>query len=309
MFIGKFIRKLFLFGLMTGIIYLTVLFLIDRIGMSDWAYKRFTVERQYSLVLGTSRAAQGIQPVILNNYFKKFNHYRLPLYNFSFTITSSPYGKTYFKQIKNMLCRMENRKQGLFILSVDPWALSEETTWDADMYREDKECLGKISYLHQKPNFFYLIKYFNALNGEWESPIMHLQDDGWLKINANMNEKSIAENVETKINTYMNYKTYPSAYRLKWLCKTIELLQQYGDVYMCRMPVHPRMMVIEKQNWKDFDLEMLRISKIYKIPYFNFTYQNEKYRTIDGNHLYKDDGAMFTKNLCDSISLYLNLNY
>lgn len=308
MMIGKFIKKLLLLGLMAGVIYLSVLLLVDCIGMSDWAYKRFTVARQRSLIMGSSRAAQGIQPAVFNEYFKENDRYKLPIYNFSFTMSSSPYGETYFKHIEAMLMHCDERKHGLFILSVDPWALSEELKMDAGAYREDKECLGEISYLHLKPNLFYLIKYFNVLNGEWISSTIHLQDDGWLKIDANMEESYVAENVESKLRSYMEYKPHPSEYRLNWVCKTIELLQKYGDVYMCRIPVHPQMLVIENRFWENFDIEMSAIAEKYKIPYFNFTYQNQQYRTTDGNHLYKEDGAVFTKNLCDSIYLYIKQN-
>ena len=77
---------------------------------------------------------------------------------------------------------------------------------------------------------------------------------------------------------------------------------------MCRIPVHPQMMAIENRFWKNFDTDMSAIAEKYKIPYFNFTDQNQQYRTTDGNHLYKEDGAVFTKSLCDSISLYIRQN-
>lgn len=72
------------------------------------------------------------------------------------------------------------------------------------------------------------------------------------------------------------------------------------------MPVHPNMLLIEEKNWNSFDTDLRELSNKCNVPYFTLKNDCSKYRTIDGNHLYKDDGAVFTQNLCDSINTFNN---
>ena len=72
-------------------------------GNTDSFYRRFTSPQQSNLILGNSRAAQGVRPEFLHaTNGEKF-------YNYSFTIFDSPYGEAYFKSIEKKLDELENR--------------------------------------------------------------------------------------------------------------------------------------------------------------------------------------------------------
>lgn len=301
------IKTLWIGCVIAGLFVIFCLFL-RYCGFSDFAYKRFTVGKQHSLVIGTSRSAQGIHPAVINDYFSGNSEFSLPIYNFSFTVTDSPYGEVYYNAIRKILnADRERNKKGLFILSVDPWSLLMEDTWDAEGCREKASCVNKIKLTGMNPNFQYLAYYFQLRDMTWVDQTMQLQDDGWLKINFSMaNTALVNENVKQKCALYRTYRMTKSLYRLCWLEKTIVLLKQYGDVYMCRMPVHVEMLEIENANWGNFEEDIRKISSFHGVPYISFVYEVDKYRTIDGNHLCKDDGALFTKNLCDSIKTYYN---
>lgn len=79
-------------------------------GNTDTFYRRFTSPKQSNLILGNSRAAQGIQPT----YLKSLNGENF--YNFSFTIFDSPYGETYLKAVQEKI--KPDTKSGNFIITV-----------------------------------------------------------------------------------------------------------------------------------------------------------------------------------------------
>lgn len=80
-------------------------FLSQADGSTDPFYIRFTTPQQESLILGTSRAAQGLQPKVFDSISS------LDIYNYAFTIGHSPYGKTYLNSIKKKI--RENTKNGV----------------------------------------------------------------------------------------------------------------------------------------------------------------------------------------------------
>ena len=105
----RFLKEITLFF----IVLLSFIFFYFRInadGFTDPFYLRFTTKKQKNLILGSSRAAQGIQPQTLksitNNKF----------YNFSFSNLHSPYGSTYFNAIKN---KIDRKSKQTFILCVN----------------------------------------------------------------------------------------------------------------------------------------------------------------------------------------------
>ncbi|MBQ7623594.1 MAG: hypothetical protein IJS66_07650 [Bacteroidales bacterium] len=89
---------LFSFFLLVGII--GILTWIDAKGLSDEFYKRLN-HSSPSIILGSSRAAQGIVPEVLQDSLSEMN-FATPLENFSFTIIASPYSRTYYRATKYM---------------------------------------------------------------------------------------------------------------------------------------------------------------------------------------------------------------
>lgn len=270
-------------------------------GYTDPFYVRFTTPKQQNLIIGTSRAAQGLQPEVFEQILKK------DINNFAFTVAHSPFGRVYFESIK----RKHNKKaDGLFIISVDPWSLS---TWcsslnDLSQFRENKLCLNKTKIVDMNPNIFYILdnlsgKYTNILFQKNSNMFLH--KDGWLEIsNIKMDSISVSNRVSSKIETY-RYTHLPrtkfSSTRLQYLIKTINYLKDYGDVYLVRLPIHERMMEIEKDLISDFDLKIKEAIDLSD-GYLDMTPQNSLYDYTDGNHLYKDSGKKVSKIIAKWIS-------
>jgi len=265
--------------------------LIQADGYADAFYLRFTTPRQHSLIIGTSRSAQGLQPAILNRYLS-----RNDIYNYSFTIMHSPYGPTYLNSIKKKLD--PKTKDGIFILAVDPWSLS--STGDGidniAKFRETKLCLANTKSVDTNPNIEYLLN-----NIENRSDIFlkkfrdysFLHSDGWLEINVNMDLKNVEQRTNKSIISYKDFflGTFKnSQIRLGYLTTTICYLQQYGKVFLVRLPVNPEIMKIEQEFSPDFNI-MIKKNLPEGINYYDMTPLNRDFIYTDGNHLYKDSGA------------------
>ncbi len=276
-------------------------------GDADAFYLRFTSSKQNSLILGTSRAAQGIIPDILN---KELN--RNDLFNYSFTLGHSPYGPTYLNSVKRKLDK--SFKNGIFIITVDPWSISSITFNPNDSlnFREVNRSLGKVSLVNYHPNLEYLIldysnQYLNLLRKPTEKYTLH--KNGWLEVNVDMDSIKVAERVKRKLKIYQtenltNYKF--SDYRYNYLGKTISYLQDYGKVYLVRLPISPEIFEIEKSLIFDFDIKMRKLSETYEIPYFNLTDENSNFQYTDGNHLHKESGKEVSRLISE---LILESNY
>ncbi|MFZ4400862.1 MAG: hypothetical protein ACOYO1_12570 [Bacteroidales bacterium] len=291
---GKFLLKTFVFLILISISAYFVFLEAD--GYTDPFYLRFTTPKQTSLILGTSRAAQGIQPQILNKILN-----RSDLFNYSFSIDKSPYGPTYLNSIIKKLDA--NTKNAIFILTVDPWSISSkcEDPNDISNFSELKLSLATTKYVNVKPNIEFLINnysepYYKILLKSDAAMMLH--KDGWLEVNIDMDSALVQQRIEQKMTTYKrdNCPFYKfSSIRLQYLLKTIDFLQHHGQVYLVRLPIHPLMMELDENLMPDFNEQINRISKQKNTPYLDMTYLNAKQKFTDGNHLYKESGFQITK--------------
>jgi hypothetical protein len=273
---------------------LAVFFIAD--GRSDPFYLRFTSQRQSSLIIGTSRAAQGLQPAVFNKIFYKNTGRQF--YNYSFSLLDSPFGFAYYESIKKKL--NPDTRDGIFVISVDPWSISSETKNPNDSadFAENKNFIGKTEYVNFDPNIPYLVQsysepYINILLKRKKKTALYLHEDGWLEVEVPMDSTAVAKNLEVKLAFYRKnylplYKL--SSVRLNYLTKTIDFLQQHGRVYLVRLPVHKSMFEIENELMPGFDVKIDSIAKIKNVPYLNFRELKNEYQYVDGHHLYKTSG-------------------
>lgn len=285
----KFLYQITIFSFIVLISFTWVLFQAD--GYTDPFYIRFTTPKQNNLILGSSRAAQGLQPKIFN---EQLDH---DFYNYSFTIAHSPFGPVYLESIKRKF--NEDEKNGIFIITVDPWTISSNTLNpnDSSNFRERNLCLGNTSVVNMNPNFFYLIKnmkgnYHTLLRSNNEA--MYLHKDGWLEVSVSMNSVIVNKRIALKTESYRennlpNYKF--SELRLKYLKKIVEYLNQHGKVYLVRLPIHPDIFEIENKLMPDFKHKLKDVIPL-TYGYYDMTSKNNHYQYTDGNHLYKESAKL-----------------
>ncbi|MCF6294475.1 MAG: hypothetical protein L3J25_02145 [Flavobacteriaceae bacterium] len=303
----KFLIKSLLFFVL--VVSIVSIILITSGGYVDYFYEKFTTPNASSMIIGDSRSMQGIQPSIINNYFAN-GEYEIPMLNYSFTIAQISYGPLYTESIKKKLD--STTKNGLFIVTVNPWVLStrEEDDEEKGVFFEKGMPPHNMEFVNHNPNFEYFIKNFNYFH--FKSIIRRtskMHKDGWLE-ESNLPKDSTMLN-EWKKNQVIMYKDFASRwvkseFRLRSLEQLVKYLDLYGDIILLRMPIDQKIIEVEKQYWGDFDKDIEHISKKTNTIYINFSQSFEMYKTYDGNHLDKYGGVDFTKHLCDSIVYKLN---
>lgn len=291
-------------GIVIAIHGITVFFFAN--GKIDGYYLRFTTSRQHSLILGNSRAAQGIVPDVVDSTVAGLN-YQGPLFNYGFSLSTSPYGPYYLASIRNKLDSATTR--GLFILSVDPWSISRDAILKSDnpaQYYDSKTLPYNMNFVNMNPNVEYLMK--NYYKG-WGDMIIantvrtvqaELHTNGWLEVTIPMNPKRHQQRIQTKVKLYRAENFYSKTFspvRLSYLKKTIQYLKSHGEVYLVRIPLDPRLAEVENEYLPEFDQLMEDCAEELDVPYLNYFGDNAQYVTTDGNHLYKVSAKVFSKKL------------
>lgn len=257
----------------------------------DPFYRKFTVDGNKNLVLGSSRAARAFNPTVI------FENDGL---NFSFTLSISPYGKTYFKAIQKMI----KPGNGYIVMEVCPIIFSEDSNYvdNESRFRENKLMLGNMFTYGLKTNDEYLIKNF-------EKPLyrliyfrndknVELHQNGWLNIHDTAST-SYKINLQNNLNYFveLNKKMRKSQIRIDWFKKTIELLKSKNKkIIFVRTPIAKELLALENSTWPNFDDEIQKIAQAYKVNYYNFS-TDSTFKTQDGSHLGYGAGNSFSKKI------------
>ncbi len=292
--VAPFLLKLALMALLVGASGLAY-FTAFADGRTDAYYLRFTSARQSSLVLGTSRGARGIQPEVFNKAFDAGNvAFDGPLYNYAFTASWSPYGKTYLEAIRRKLD--PHTTDGFFLLEVSPLGLTtavDNVSDEPTAFRENELPLGILRMVNQNPNFEYLLRAYTdsyyriALEHRFQHDRL-LYADGWLEFDYNFSDATVQRLTQSTVARYDAYFAGQqfSPQRLHWLDETVRYLSGHGTVVLVRLPIAPEMLTLETDFLPDFDVQMQKLAAERAVPYLNFTLAPaERYLTQDGHHL------------------------
>lgn len=293
-----FIQKLAIF--IAPVLTVILMLCFSANGHTDQYYLRFTTPQQTNLIIGTSRAAQGIVPKVINEALD------IEIYNYSFNIALSPFGQAYFESIRK---KHDKKPNGTFIIAVDPWSISSwsDDPEDQGQFRENSLSLANQNNVCLNPNFEYLYKNisFNYKNILYpKSNRLFLHNDGWLEVsNIKMDSTSVRTRTNRKITNY-KFKTLPksnfSKTRYSYLKKTIEYLKTYGKVFLVRLPVDNQMLGIEDLLLPDFQ-ETIEEAIALSDGYLDLTPFSHRYIYTDGNHLYKNSSVQVSKEIGDWI--------
>ena len=132
---------------------------------------------------------------------------------------------------------------------------------------------------------------------------MILSEDGWLEINVDMDATEVQKRIKSKIHTYreqnLPYYKYSSS-RKKSLFTLVNRLNQYGEVYLVRLPIHPEMMVIENELLPFFQDSIEDVIEA-SAGYLDLTMENTDYTYTDGNHLHKSSGMIVSEKIANWI--------
>lgn len=272
-------------------------------GNTDDNYMHFAVEKPQNIILGDSRGSQGVVPGILKaELSRKFD-------NFSLNVVESPYGQIYLRALKRKLD--PKTQNGIFILTVDPWALSlNKNIKKAQDFPEVHSPLNDMYIYDQSPNYEYLLKHYTrswfkiyterAAVGKSNS---FLHEDGWMEINVDMNKDSVALRTQRKVAFYeaLAKQADLSRERFSALEEIINYLRTKGTVYLVRIPGSEKIMKIENKKFPHFSNLLYDISRKQNIKFLDFSQKYNDYLYTDGNHLYKESSKKLTACIADSI--------
>ncbi|KMQ68287.1 hypothetical protein ACM39_10415 [Chryseobacterium sp. FH2] len=275
-------------------------------GNTDDNYRHFTGPKPSNMILGDSRGSQALVPDVLDKKFKgrKFD-------NFSLNLTESPYGKVYLEAVKKKLD--PNTKDGIFILTVDPWNVSigKDIKSEKD-YSENTSALADVHFYDMEPNYEYLLKHYSRswfnIFREREAVVRsntYLHKNGWMEVTVDVHPDTLKIREASKIKQYENFvKTQKlSRYRLDAFEDIIKYLKNRGTVYIVRIPGFKGIMDIENLYSPDFSKTIEAIARKNNVKFFDFSSQYDRYIYTDGNHMYKESGKIFTEQIADSILL------
>jgi hypothetical protein len=289
--------------LLAGLLGLALLGPVVLRGQVDAFYGRFTSPAAGSLIVGTSRAAQGIQPAVLGaGLGETFDG---PLLNYAFTLTHSPYGPAYLRSIQRKL--RPDVKNGLFIVAVDPWSVS--LTGSEGNFPEDLSFIGQLHQVSQNPNIAYLTRYqtkpLYRLWLDYATATERLHPDGWLEVNIGTDSAQVRARTARKLQDYRLVATreHLSPGRLLALRQTIAILQQHGRVVLVRLPVGLSLLQLEHAYQPNFDQLMRQTAAGFAVPYLDYSAQ--PYATTDGNHLQRQASAAFSQQLARDVKAAL----
>lgn len=279
-------------------------------------YSKFT-HQSPSLIIGLSRAHNGISPKVLDSALSEVPYQRGFL-NFAFEKSQSPYGKVYLEAVKKKI--PEKTKQGIFILSVCPGSFMTPIQLTTEQEIEDldkKSLVGKINQLNKDPNYEYIRKGYGG--SLYKALIPHnakittvFHNDGWeeFRLSAQgyrVSNEDMAHWTSQTIRGYRGMmKTNPevvSTHRMESFKSLISYLKNHGQVFVVRMPLDPLVLGMENQWWKEFNTEMTLISASFDVPYFNFS-DASQYKTYDGSHLSSSYAKDFSTRLANEIKRY-----
>ena len=279
-------------------------------GCFDAYYLRFTGERQGSLILGTSRAAQGLRPAVMA--MERGGHRSDVPFNFAFTIGHSPYGPTYLHAVRAKLDTTEH--DGTFIVTVDPWSLCDDIQADIGpgTMPEDRLQLGEQWTFNGDPNYEYLVRNTTAGWGSFiGGPLHHLDTmmvlhrDGWLQVRVRLDSAAVAERMAKKVEHYrkeMLPTHRPGTTRMQYLEELLELLGAHGQPFLVRLPVCDAMVRIEEELWPGFDATLASIAVKHGLPYWNLMPDRNRYTYTDGNHLDTTSARVLSAELARRIA-------
>lgn len=306
LFISSFKMKRFLLKISPYVLGIVLVFAVLGAfadGNTDDNYRHFAVPKPQNMILGDSRGSQAVIPDILQPKLS------VAFDNFSLNVVESPYGKIYLEAVKRKLD--PETKNGIFILTVDPWNLSlNKNIKSIKEYPEEHSPLKNMHFYDWSPNYEYLLKHYSrswfkiySEREETGKSNTYLHKNGWLEVNVDMNKDSVAVREKNKIDFYnkLAAENRLSIERIQALKQIINYLKSKGKVFIVRIPASKSIIEIENEKYPDFSGLMAEIARQNHIKFFDFSASYDKYLYTDGNHMYKESGKVFSSQIADSI--------
>ena len=279
-----FLSKLFLrlITAVVGLILFTGFFTNYFKNKFDPYYVKLLNKTDRGLILGDSRALQGINPECLN----------FPTFNFAFTIGHSPYDDSYLKLIIKKVDTISKVKR-YHIISLTPWSILNPENADQDINPYFSE---KLNLPFTKPNWEYIAKFWDL---SFVNSLKLLRSKGyttnfgWNNQNIDSSElhkeypRRVREKIQNYKSKYNKQKITLESHRVKNLINIIEFMKKTGSISIVRLPVSKEMLELENQMFPSFNDLCIELAKGNNIEFVNLT--DLHIQTTDGNHIWANE--------------------
>lgn len=299
--LSRFNRKVWQAGLLALAAHLIAGFFAD--GRTDPYYIKCATPKQAHLIIGTSRAAQGIDPSLLGG-----NEFSGTFYNFAFAIDRTPFGPGYTHAIESKIDRHGPWSINRLIIAVDPWSISSEFIDGAEQFPEEDWYFNDFLSVSLAPNYDYLVKHYHKGWGHLITDHLmsrnpqetYIHNDGFWEKQVPTDLQSCTYR-EKQMMSYYSFVLYPkremSAVRMASLRSLIGDLQGPCAITLVRMPIGKAMYKLENMLCPDFDLRMDSLAEEFHVRYIPFQEHAHELQYVDGNHLSPEGAADFSKKL------------
>ncbi len=263
---------------------------------SEVAYQKIFGGQHESMILGTSRAAM-LDAVAMSSV----NPSAAPFFNYAFHLGASPYGPKYTQSILNHIKKGDDN---VFVLCVDPWALSSKKgTQDDSTFFQENGTFIDFDPTQALPEYRYFLNHYSNPYYSLFLPIKvkkHLEDNEGKK----PSEAFIKKHQNAKIEYYKKEHLYAdtlSATRLQSLNNLITTLNGQGKVYLVRLPISEEMIALEEEYAPNFKEMMVELSENHGVGFIDFYPIADQFLCPDGNHLFGPDAVRVSKMIGEFI--------
>lgn len=279
----------------------TIVFRGLKILEQDPIAKKVFALPQNSLILGTSRAAL-LDGTLITEAMNKEDILFDSVFNFAFNLGASPYGPSYTDHIKRKLIKAPDEKQRVFILCIDPWALSAAKSRPNDSLPFYESNTFITFNTNQK---WAKLKYFRSYFPQPYYTLFLPQ-----KKNRNHLERPTKDHIQKHLKGKIEaYKTFNavnnklSKARIAHLDTLIQYLNKMGEVYLIKLPIAQEMIDLEKWYAPTFNDEIKALKKKHGISLIDFYPYTNQFLCPDGNHLFYEDARVVSQIIGDIIRL------
>ena len=296
---------------------------------------RFKPVQCNSMILGTSRSAQGVNPAILTTEFIEGGEW----FNFSFNLSSSPWIKAYTRAILSKIeCSITEDSPGHFLLFVDPWSMDELAGQGINSFMKQpwfNPCSlghGKWKFIQHTSNPLSVIGGGSgtdllAAAGALPSRILSwfeedyakkngIDANGWLPYSRMKTAARVNKDITSQVKWYRKNKhrgnQWPGSENeeaLISLIHTIQASDESAQIILVRPPVTDAMLALEMERFPELNDWMRAVSLTYNIPYLDTNErwgQRNNSQFNDAHHLNEEGANEFSHFLAAELNQILN---
>ena len=303
---------------------------IDRNGLN-----RLKPVQCNSMIFGTSRSAQGVNPAILKTRFVGGGEWL----NFSFNLSSSPWNKAYTRAILLKIeCSITEGSPRHFLLFVDPWSMDELVGQGTNSFMKQPwfdPCSlghGKWKFIQHTSNPLSVIGGGSgtdlfAAAGALPSRILSwfeedyakkngIDANGWLPNSRMKTAARVNKDITSKVGFYRKNKhrgnQWPGSENEEALISLIHIIQasdESAQITLVRPPVTDEMLALELERFPELNDWMRAVSLAYDIPYLD---TNERWagrnnlQFNDAHHLNEEGANEFSHFLAAELNQIFN---